>query len=103
MANNLTDLQIERWRNLSSEASSDLNWVAYYQEIDSRRRAVKEQIVMLINRYLSEGITIEKGGGCVQSKGNVWSDVSQYPCQVYPRSRGLVRAPKVSSRLTTEL
>ena len=60
MANNLTDLQIERWRNLSSEASSDLNWVAYYQERDSRRRAVKEQIVMLINRYLSEGITIEE-------------------------------------------
>lgn len=60
MANNLADLQIERWRNLSSEASSDLNWVAYYQEKDSRRRAVKGQIVMLINRYLSEGITIEE-------------------------------------------
>ncbi len=60
MANNLTDLQIERWRNLGSEASLDTKWVAYHQERDSRRMAVKEQIAMLLNRYLSDEISTEE-------------------------------------------
>ncbi len=60
MANNLTDLQIERWRNLGAEASSDAKWVSYHQERDIRRRDVKKDMVMLLNRYLSDEISSEE-------------------------------------------
>lgn len=60
MASNLTDLQIERWRNLGSDASLEKEWVAYHQERDSRRKVVKEQILMLLNKYLSNEISTEE-------------------------------------------
>ena len=60
MASNLTDLQIERWRNLGSEADLDTKWVAYHRERDLRREAVKEQIVTLLNRFLSDEISTEE-------------------------------------------
>lgn len=73
MASNLIDLQVERWRNLGNEASSDAKWVAFHQERDIRRKEVKKEMIVVLNRYLSEEMSSEEFRTTFHSKtGKEW-------------------------------
>lgn len=56
----VTDLQIERWRQLWQEASADAAWVAFNQELDAKRTKVGREIVELLDRYLAAKVETEE-------------------------------------------
>jgi hypothetical protein len=56
----LTDMQIERWRQLSQEANADSAWVAHNKEWDSRRTKIRSEIADLHSRYLGAQVGTEE-------------------------------------------
>jgi hypothetical protein len=53
MVTNLTDIQIEIWRDLVTEASSDATWSTYHHERDIKGKEALAQIVALLNSFIS--------------------------------------------------
>ncbi len=55
----LTDIQIDPWRLRWQEVNTDSNWVASNQARDDRRIVVQQEILDLLNRFLSGEIKVE--------------------------------------------
>jgi hypothetical protein len=56
----LTDMQIERWRQLWQEANADSAWVAHNKELDGKRTKIRGEVADLLGRYLSGQVGTEE-------------------------------------------
>lgn len=56
----LTEGQVERWRQLLVEANSDAAWVTRHRERDIHRMKVRDEILGLLDQFLSELIDTEE-------------------------------------------
>src|SRR5579871_5723479 len=56
----LTEIQINRWRQLWQEANANAAWVAHNQEVDAKRTKIRSEVDELLDRYLGAKIGIEE-------------------------------------------
>jgi hypothetical protein len=56
----LTDVQIERWKQLWQEATADAAWVTRNQELQATRTKVRGQVAELLNVFLAGKIGAEE-------------------------------------------
>jgi len=56
----MTDIQIERWRQHWKDATADTSWLATHTQRDEKRRAVRTQMLALLDQYLSSHCNTEQ-------------------------------------------
>jgi hypothetical protein len=57
---NFTEVQIDRWRLFWDEANENKDWLARHRERDTRRIEVQQELLHLLNQFLSKEISVEK-------------------------------------------
>ncbi len=60
MTGEITDLQIERWRDLKAESSSDSEWVKHNLDRDAKRRTAQEEMIKFLKEYLTGDLSTEE-------------------------------------------
>jgi hypothetical protein len=60
MTRPFTDAQIDRWRLLWDEANNDEAWLAKHQKRDARRVVVQQELLDLLNQFLSKEKSVEE-------------------------------------------
>jgi len=60
MANDITDLQIERWRNFKAESVTNGEWVKHHLDRDAKRRIAQGEMIKFLKKYLSGDLSTEE-------------------------------------------
>ncbi|MBC8508858.1 MAG: hypothetical protein H8D34_28710 [Chloroflexi bacterium] len=59
MTTNITDAQIEKWKNTYDEMLTDTNWISKQEERDQKRKIVRKEILDLFNGFQTGKITLD--------------------------------------------